>query len=56
VPARNPSRLAQAAIALAGDSRARARLAAVGRRRLESSFTIQRMVAEYVRLYHSFTD
>ncbi len=55
VPARNPSRLAQAAIALAGDSRARARLAAVGRRRLESSFTIQRMVAEYVRLYRSFT-
>lgn len=53
VPARSPSRLAQAAIALAGDHRARTRLAAVGRRRLESSFTVQRMVAEYLRLYRT---
>jgi glycosyltransferase involved in cell wall biosynthesis len=56
VPARSPSRLAQAAIALAGDHRARARLAAVGRRRLESSFTVQRMVAEYLRLYRTQAD
>ena len=56
VPARSPSRLAQAAIALAGDRRARARLAAVGRRRLESSFTVQRMVAEYLRLYRTQAD
>ena len=52
VPVRNPFRLAQAIIALAADPAARARLATLGRRRVESSFTIQRMVAEYAQLYH----
>lgn len=52
VPVRNPVRLAQAMISLAADPGARANLATLGRRRVESSFTIQRMVAEYARLYH----
>lgn len=52
VPVRNPIRLAQAMISLAADPGARANLATLGRRRVESSFTIQRMVAEYARLYH----
>lgn len=52
VPVRNPVRLAQAMIALAADPGARGNLATLGRRRVESSFTIQRMVAEYAQLYH----
>jgi len=56
VPIRNPTRLAQAMVALAADPGARARLATLGRRRVESSFTIQRMVAEYARLYHGLLD
>ncbi|MEO8679640.1 MAG: glycosyltransferase [Vicinamibacterales bacterium] len=56
VPVRNPSRLAQAIVALAADRAGRARLATLGRRRLESSFTIQRMVAEYAQLYHRLAD
>ena len=56
VPPRHPARLAQAAIALSSSAAARGRLAAIARRRVESSFTIQRMVAEYVRLYQSVTD
>ncbi len=56
VPARNEGRLADAAIALSRDSLARLRLAAAGRRRGESSFTIQRMVAEYVQLYRKQAD
>ncbi len=56
VPVRNPIRLAQAMIALAADPGARANLATLGRRRVESSFTIQRMVAEYARLYHGLLD
>jgi len=56
VPVRNPIRLAQAMISLAADPGARANLATLGRRRVESSFTIQRMVAEYARLYHGLLD
>ncbi len=56
VPIRNPIRLAQAMISLAADPGARATLATLGRRRVESSFTIQRMVAEYARLYHGLLD
>ena len=56
VPIRNPIRLAQAMVALAADPGARATLATLGRRRVESSFTIQRMVAEYARLYHGLLD
>lgn len=51
VPARHPQRLAEAMTALCDNRLARARLATVGRRRLESSFTIQRMVAEYEQIY-----
>jgi glycosyltransferase involved in cell wall biosynthesis len=51
VPPRNAMRLADAAVALGRDHVARARFATAGRRRVESSFTIQRMVAEYVGLY-----
>jgi glycosyltransferase involved in cell wall biosynthesis len=56
VPSRNPDRLAQAMVALAKDPAMRTRLATVGRRRVETSFTVQRMVAEYVQLYHRFLD
>jgi glycosyltransferase involved in cell wall biosynthesis len=56
VPTRNSARLGQAIVALAKDPSARARLAILGRRRVESSFTVQRMVAEYVQLYHRFLD
>ena len=56
VPVRNPERLAQAILGLAADSGARARFAVRGRRRVESSFTIQRMVAEYAQLYHGLLD
>lgn len=54
VPVRSPARLAQAMIALANDPARRARLAIVGRRRVETSFAVQRMVAEYVQLYHRY--
>ena len=56
VPARNPERLAQAMVALAKDGAMRKRLAHLGRQRVETSFTVQRMVAEYVQLYHRFLD
>jgi L-malate glycosyltransferase len=56
VPARHPVRLAQAAIALASSPGARGRLKAVARRRIESAFTVQRMVAEYERLYRNCAD
>jgi glycosyltransferase involved in cell wall biosynthesis len=56
VPPRHPARLAQAAVALSSSAAARGRLAAIARRRVESSFTIQRMVAEYVRLYQNAAD
>ena len=52
VPARHPQRLAEAILRLAETPAARARLAAHGRQRVESLFTIQRMVAEYAHLYH----
>jgi glycosyltransferase involved in cell wall biosynthesis len=56
VPSRNPARMAQAMIALAKDPAMRKRLAHLGRQRVETSFTVQRMVAEYVQLYHRFLD
>jgi glycosyltransferase involved in cell wall biosynthesis len=56
VPSRHPARLAQAMIALAHDPQVRARLATLGRRRVEASFTVRRMVGEYVQLYHRFLD
>jgi glycosyltransferase involved in cell wall biosynthesis len=51
VPCRNPERLAEAIASLALDQRQRAALAVAGRRRLERSFTIDRMVDDYSRLY-----
>jgi len=51
VPCRNPERLASAIVSLALDQRQRAAMAAAGRRRLETSFTIDRMVDDYARMY-----
>jgi glycosyltransferase involved in cell wall biosynthesis len=51
VPVRSPERLADAMRRLAEEPARRARLATAGRRQVETSFTIQRMVAEYIQLY-----
>ena len=51
VPGRNSHELAAAVGALAVDERRRAALGAAARRRLESAFTIDRMVDDYSRLY-----
>jgi len=51
VPSRNAKQLAEAILCLAQDSRRRTALAARGRRRLEISFTIDRMVEDYARAY-----
>jgi glycosyltransferase involved in cell wall biosynthesis len=51
VPSRDPERLASAILSLAVDRRRRAELAAASRRRLETSFTIDRMVEDYARTY-----
>jgi len=51
VPCRDPERLAEAIVSLAHDHEQRAAMAAAGRRRLERSFTIDRMVDDYSRLY-----
>jgi len=51
VPSRDPARMAAAIIALAEDHRRRGALAAAARRRLETSFTIDRMVDDYARSY-----
>jgi glycosyltransferase involved in cell wall biosynthesis len=51
VPCRDAERLASAIVSLALDQRQRAVMAAAGRRRLESSFTIDRMVDDYARMY-----
>lgn len=51
VPVRDPVRLGQAIAALATEPGRRATLATAGRRRLESSFTIERMVNQYAELY-----
>jgi glycosyltransferase involved in cell wall biosynthesis len=51
VPCRAPERLADAIVSLAHDQQQRTAMAAAGRRRLESAFTIDRMVDDYSRLY-----
>jgi glycosyltransferase involved in cell wall biosynthesis len=51
VPSRDPGRLASALIDLLADPDRRATMAAAARRRLETSFTIDRMVDEYVNTY-----
>ena len=53
VPSREPVRMAAAIVALAHDPRRRASLAAAARRRLEASFTIDRMVDDYARSYRA---
>jgi L-malate glycosyltransferase len=51
VPSRDPAAMAAAVVSLAEDPRRRSALAAAARRRLESSFTIDRMVDDYARSY-----
>jgi len=51
VPSRDAAQLASAIISLERDTATRAAIAAAGRRRLESSFTIDRMVGDYMRTY-----
>jgi L-malate glycosyltransferase len=51
VPSRDPAAMAAAIISLAEDRRRRNSLAAAARRRLETSFTIDRMVDDYARSY-----
>jgi glycosyltransferase involved in cell wall biosynthesis len=51
VPSRDPARLAAAITSLERDPAMRVSIAAAGRRRLESTFTIDRMVADYMRTY-----
>jgi glycosyltransferase involved in cell wall biosynthesis len=51
VPSRDPVRMAIAIVSLAQDHRRRSALAAAARRRLEASFTIDRMVDDYARSY-----
>lgn len=53
VPSREPVRMAAAIVALARDQRRRASLATAARRRLEASFTIDRMVDDYARSYRA---
>jgi L-malate glycosyltransferase len=53
VPSREPVRMATAIVALAQDQHRRASLAAAARRRLEASFTIDRMVDDYARSYRA---
>jgi hypothetical protein len=43
--------LASAIVSLALDTARRSAMAAAGRRRLETSFTIDRMVDDYARIY-----
>jgi glycosyltransferase involved in cell wall biosynthesis len=51
VASRDPQRLASAILSLASDSHRRRGLAAAARLRLETSFTIDRMVEDYARTY-----
>jgi hypothetical protein len=51
VPSRDAAQLASAITSLERDTATRAAMAAAGRRRLESAFTIDRMVGDYMRSY-----
>jgi L-malate glycosyltransferase len=51
VPSRDSQRLASAIVSLERDNSTRAAIANAGRRRLESAFTIDRMVGDYMRTY-----
>jgi glycosyltransferase involved in cell wall biosynthesis len=56
VPARAPERMAAAVTGLARDAARRASIGADGRRRVETAFTIDRMVGEYARIYRQLLD
>jgi len=56
VSSRAPDALASAIIRLAQDPALRARLRSAARRRLEQSFTIDRMVDDYARTYRRLLD
>jgi glycosyltransferase involved in cell wall biosynthesis len=56
VPKGDPERLASVMISLAMDRRQRDTLAAAARRRLETAFTIDRMVEDYARTYRRLLD
>ncbi|HMF97776.1 MAG TPA: glycosyltransferase [Vicinamibacterales bacterium] len=51
VPSRDAAQLAAAIASLERNSASRAAIAAAGRRRLESAFTLDRMVGDYLRTY-----
>jgi glycosyltransferase involved in cell wall biosynthesis len=51
VPRRDAARLSDAIVALSRDRSTRLAIGVAGRRRLESSFTIERMVSDYQHLY-----
>ena len=56
VPARSPDRLAAAILDLARAAGRRARVGDEGRRRVETAFTIDRMVDDYTRIYRQQLD
>ena len=56
VPARAPERVASAIVALARDAARRASIGAEGRRRVETAFTIDRMVGDYARIYRQLLE
>jgi L-malate glycosyltransferase len=56
VPSRDPARMGAAIVSLAEDHRQRAALAGAARHRLETSFTIDRMVDDYARTYRGLVD
>jgi len=51
VPRRDAAQLAAAIASMERDAASRAAVAAAGRRRLESAFTIDRMIGDYMRTY-----
>lgn len=53
VPPRNPARLADAILRVAGDEALRARLGAAGRARVMAEFSLARCVERYDALYHA---
>jgi L-malate glycosyltransferase len=56
VPARAPQRVASVVVELARDAARRASIGAEGRRRVETAFTIDRMVGEYARIYRQLLE
>ena len=56
VPARSPERLGSAILELARKADRRAAVGSEGRRRIETAFTIDRMVEDYMRIYRQHLD